>query len=208
MHVNTDGEHVTMECGSSLPLYVPIQSTHQIAEGISLLKLPLVEEVGVLNALVEVQMGEQVVSLKEQIVLQTETNASKQLPHCLKVLLKFGTSHLGLVFILAAYSFIGAAIFTAIEDLTGLSTSLDISRNDTFDNHTLEVIIDFTDKMFDAQGDVVSFKSSEMILMMMRYERAKQKDFREEHEWVLSHEYYKWLLFCFTTYTTIGNLPI
>ena len=115
------------------------------------------------------------------------------------------TSHCGLLIILVGYSFAGAAIMRSIEDYfikqQSLANNLTNGTNITnFKQYFARVLLQDS-----WNGTELKIEAGDVEKLLILYELEQEKH-RKEFTKPKQYDYWEWLLFCLTVYSTIGKL--
>ena len=119
------------------------------------------------------------------------------------------TSHLGLFILLILYSFLGAGIMLGIEgyyarqeienrNLTGI-----VPKQEFLDDF-VQRIVNETRKGSGSAGEEEVLSVEELREVLLRYDEERTVN-EEKNSEIREYDYWEWLLFCLTVYTTIGK---
>ena len=114
------------------------------------------------------------------------------------------TSHCGLLIILVGYSFAGAAIMRSIEDYfikqQSIANNLTNGTNITdFKQYFAQVLLQDS-----WNGTELKIEVGDVEKLLILYELEQEKH-RKEFTKPKQYDYWEWLLFCLTVYSTIGK---
>ena len=167
-------------------------------------ELPIREQV-----LTFTQNGPVTKTLQRRLNSEKE-NKKQQIPCLFKTCQLFWqclTSKLGLITLVILYTFLGAAIFDSLEDLHGGSAVNMVHDNKSNQDDFQRIFLRLERQHFLENGSVL-LKLSELQGLLKDYENMLRQgsQMRYKDPWPETQEYWKWLLFCMTAYTTIGNV--
>lgn len=157
---------------------------------------------------VDFAIGEQVITVTQQVPITFPKQPLSNLAKVSEIVLSLPCSHLGLVCALVLYTFIGAAIFDALEDFQCSAFSDIIQSNKSTPDNLQKAFFTLRNKQFD-KGDSVILTVNELSNLLVEYEgilrQMPQLHFLSTRACQTRQEYWKWFLFCITVYTTIGK---